>query len=36
MVKGDAKGMSSDYLAGAKFDGYGSTLYVGLKLIITD
>jgi uncharacterized protein (DUF39 family)/CBS domain-containing protein len=34
MVKGDAKNMSSDYLRGATFTGYGSSIYIGLGIPI--
>jgi CBS domain-containing protein len=34
MVKGDAKKMSSEFLRGASFTGYGTTLYVGLGIPI--
>ncbi len=34
MVKGDAKKMSPEYLTGATFEGYGSSLYVGLGIPI--
>jgi CBS domain-containing protein len=34
MVKGDAKKMSPDFLQGASFTGYGTTLYVGLGIPI--
>jgi uncharacterized protein (DUF39 family) len=34
MVRGDAKKMSSEFLRGASFTGYGTTLYVGLGIPI--
>jgi len=34
MVRGDAKRMAPEYLVGAAFEGYGSTLYVGLGVPI--
>lgn len=34
MVKGDAKRMSPDFIRGASFTGYGTTLYVGLGIPI--
>ncbi len=34
MVKGDAKQMSSEFLRGASFKGYGTSLYVGLGIPI--
>ena len=34
MVKGDLKQMSSNYLRGAKFHDYGTTLYVGVGIPI--
>jgi uncharacterized protein (DUF39 family)/CBS domain-containing protein len=34
MVRGDAKKMSSEFLRGASFTGYGTTLYIGLGIPI--
>ena len=34
MVRGNAKNMSTEYLRGASFTRYGSTLYVGLGIPI--